>query len=142
MPDVVCKDTVISARARRMLEYENHNLAFDMADALDISILKAYDLLHEMKLFLLLCALHEGQEIAVPQEIDRALHLFIKRPEFAEFCKECVVGTIEHVPRGEPMSAADIERTLECASKRYAKHFDRQLWSQGLPVCTGRFKPN
>ena len=142
MPEVVCVNTTISARARRTLEYENHELAHELMDALDISALRAYDLLHEMKLFLLLCMLHEGEEVAVPLEIDKALHLFIERPEFAEFCKECVAGTIEHVPNGEPMSTADRERTLECASERYARHFDRLLWSQGLPVCTGRFKPN
>ncbi len=140
MPEVVCKDTVISARARRMLEYDNPNLAFDMADALDVSILKAYDLLHEMKLFLLLCVLHEGEKIAVPQEIDKALHLFIKRPEFADFCEKEVAGTIEHIPHDGPMTPQDREHTLESAHSRYSKHFDARLWSQGVPVCTCRFK--
>ena len=142
MPEVVCVNTAISVRARRTLEYENHAFVAQLIDAFDISALQAYDLLHEMKLFLLLCTLHEGKEIAVPQEIDRALHLFIERPEFAAFCKECVVGTIEHIPAAEPMCEQELEHALECASERYAKHYDRRLWSKGVPVCTCRFKPN
>ena len=141
MPEVICVDTAISVRARRTLEYENHAFVTQLMDTLDISTLRAYDLLHEMKLFLLLCMLHEGKEVPVPPEIDKALHLFIERPEFTAFCKECVAGTIEHIPDTEPMSAADLEHTLECAHTRYAKHFDQRLWSQGLPVCTCRFKP-
>lgn len=138
MPEV-CSDTPIPARARRTLEYENHALVLELMETFDISTVRAYDLFHEMKLYLLLCVLHKGEELPVPPEVDRILHHFIERPEFASFCKECVAGTIEHIPCTEPMGVADRERTLERAHTRYAKHFDERLWSKGLPVCTCRF---
>lgn len=141
MPEVL-SETPISMRARRALEYENHGLVEELMETLDLSAVRAYDLFHEMKLYLLLCMLHKGEKLPVPPEIDKILHLFLERPEFKAFCEECIAGTIEHIPSGEPMGAADLERTLERAHIRYTQHFDQRLWSAGLPACACVFRPS
>lgn len=142
MPEVVCKDTVISARGRRVFEHNNDTLAAQLMDTLDISELRAYNLIHEMKLYLLLCTLHPGENIAVPPKLDIGLHPFFDSEEFKAFCKDCLEGTIEHTPHDGPMTPQDRERTLERARAGYSTHFDRLLWSDGLPVCTCRYVPN
>lgn len=141
MPHVVAVNTAISARTRRILEYENDGLVYEIMDKLDISMLRAYDHLHELKLYLLLCTLNPGEELPVPAEIDRVLHIFLdRRQEFDSFCRDCMEGTLEHIPYHEPLAGGALRYTIERARATFAGRFYQRLWERELPVCTCRFK--
>lgn len=140
MPEVL-SDAPISLRARRVLEYENPAVIDAFIDDADISALRAYDVFHEMKLYLLLCTLNPGEKLPVPQEIDALLHRFLDDPGFDAFCKERAGGAIEHVPCAT-LGEQDLGQVLERAHARYSRHFDQRLWSRGLPTCTCTFKPS
>lgn len=142
MPEVVAK-VPISPRARDILEYENDGFVRELVETQNLSVLRAYDYVHELKLFLLLCASRPGEYIPVPPQLDsKALHPFLDRPEFKEFCAERLKGTLEHIPHQEPMTGRERLRMLEQAHAQYGRHFNERLWEQGLPVCTCRYVPN
>lgn len=141
MPEIVSK-VPVSPRARSILEYENHGFAQQLVQTQGLSVLRAYDHLHELKLFILLCASRPGEHIPVPPEIDsRVLHAFLDRPEFMGFCAERLKGTLEHIPHDEPITSKERLHMLEQARAQYGRHFEERLWQRGVPVCTCRYVP-
>lgn len=141
MPEVVAK-VPISPRARDILEYENDDFVCELVETQGLSVLRAYDYAHELKLFILLCASRPGEHIPVPPEIDsKVLHPFLSRPEFDTFCAQQLKGRLEHIPHQEPMTGRERLHMLEQAHAQYGKHFDERMWERGLPVCTCRCIP-
>lgn len=138
MPEVIAK-VPLSPQGRAILEFEDDDFAKQLVGQ-GLSVLRAYDHLHEMKLFILLCASRPREPIPVPPEIDsKVLHPFLEWPAFEEFCSQRLKGTLEHIPHDTPMTGRERLHMLEQARAQYGKHFDEALWERGLPVCTLTF---
>lgn len=143
MPQLDVRVAFLSARARKMLEYENDNLIQELIARRGLSVLRAYDLFHELKLFLLYCAQRPGKQEPVPPEIDNILHVFLDRErEFADFCATCLGGSVAHVPCDEPVSMHTRADMLERVRGCYGTRFYERLWARGLPACTCAFRPS
>ncbi len=138
MPEVIAK-VPLSPQGRAILEFEDDDFTQQVVEQ-GLSVLRAYDHLHEMKLFILLCASRPGEPVPVPPEIDsKVLHPFLEWEKFDGFCAQRLKGTLKHIPHDTPMTGRERLHMLEQARAQYGKHFDEALWERGLPVCTLTF---